>query len=242
MKLVIGVAAVVGAVAVGRIAKSYSEGIAVTRHRVPWRGRARVVQLTDIHMGPSTPKFALSRIADIVTSLEPDVVVLTGDYVNVSTYYSRRITDFVRALPKPCVATLGNHDHWADPERVTFALEYGGARVLRNESTMVGDLLVVGVDDGLTKHADVERAFHGVEAERALVLSHYPNTADDIARTGAPLVLSGHTHAGQIEVPWLTRRIARAARESILARLSSGGRSHGPLCERGYWPFAARFA
>ncbi|MFO0737445.1 MAG: metallophosphoesterase [Labilithrix sp.] len=207
----IAVAAVVGAVAVGRVAKGHRDGIAVTTHRVPWTCRARVVQLSDIHVGPSTPKFTLDRVAEIVTSLEPDVVVLTGDYVNVSTFYARRITEFVSALPKPCIATLGNHDHFTDPERITFSLELGGAQVLRNESTTLGELLVVGVDDGKSGNADVERAFAGVDAEQALVLSHFPNTADDIAKTRAPLVLSGHTHAGQIDVPWVTRTIARAA-------------------------------
>jgi predicted MPP superfamily phosphohydrolase len=212
MKDVIGAFAAIGAVAVGgRVAKGYRDGIAVTMHRVPWPGRKRVVQLSDVHVGPSTPGFMLQRVASVVTSLEPDVVVLTGDYVNVSTFYSRRITDFVRLLPKPCIAVLGNHDHFVDPERITFALEFGGAEVLRNESMMVGDLLIVGVDDGKSGNADVARAFHGVAAEHALVLSHFPNTADEIAKTGAPLVLSGHTHAGQIDVPWVTRVLARAS-------------------------------
>jgi hypothetical protein len=207
----IGVAAALGAVAVGRVAKGYRNGIAVTKHRVPWTSRARVVHLSDIHVGPSTPTFTLVRVAEVVTSLEPDVVVLTGDYVNVSTFYARRITDFVRRLPKPCIATLGNHDHFTDPERITFSLELGGAKVLRNESISMGELLIVGVDDGHSGHANIEKAFSGVDAERALVLSHFPNTADEIAVTRAPLVLSGHTHGGQIDVPWVTRVVARAA-------------------------------
>lgn len=207
----IGVAGVLGAFAVGRVAKGYRDGVVVTTHRVPWTSCARVVQLSDLHVGPSTPPFVLARVAEIVSSLEPDVVVLTGDYVNVSTFHARRITELVRALPKPCVATLGNHDHFADPERIASCLEQGGARVLRNEAATVGDLLIVGVDDGRSGNADVARAFAGAWAERALVLTHYPNTAEEIAATGAPLVLSGHTHGGQIRVPWVTRRIARVA-------------------------------
>lgn len=195
----------------GRVARGALNGIAVTRHRVPWSSRARVVQLSDIHVGPSTPQLLLARVAEVVAELEPDVVVLTGDYVNVSTFYARRITELVRLLPKPCIATLGNHDHFTDPERITLALEAGGAKVLRNESTMLGELLVVGVDDGHSGNADIPRAFEGIDAERALVLSHFPNTADEIASTRAPLVLSGHTHGGQIDVPWLTRTVARVA-------------------------------
>lgn len=215
--LALAVAAVAGSVAVHRVAKSRRDGLAVRRHEIPWRGthRLRVVQLSDIHVGPTTPPRVLADVASVTHGLNPDLVVLTGDYVNASVFFLGRVTDFVRSLPKPCIATLGNHDHWAGPDRVSQALARGGAKVLRNESTVVridrAELLVVGVDDGHSRNADIERSFRGVDAERALVLSHYPNTADRIAQTGAPLVLSGHTHAGQIAVPWVTRTVARAA-------------------------------
>src|SRR4051812_39309718 len=126
----------------------------VTRHRIPHRSRARVVQLTDVHVGPTTPRRFLAEVARRVRELEPDLVVLTGDYVNVSTFYADRITELVLQLPQPCVAVLGNHDHWTDAKRVTRALEAGGARVLRNESIEAAGLRVVGVDDGCSGHAD----------------------------------------------------------------------------------------
>jgi predicted MPP superfamily phosphohydrolase len=213
----IAVAAAVGsALAASRVKKSRRDGLAVTMHTLPWRGerRVRVVHLTDIHVGISTPKRVLDRVADIVRSLEHDVVVLTGDYVNMSTFYAKRITDFVSALPKPCVATLGNHDHWASASRITRALEAGGACVLRNQSVVAAGLVIVGVDDGHTGNADVDRAFSDVDErdrDRALVLSHFPNTADAIAKKGARLVLSGHTHAGQVDVPRVMPFLARLA-------------------------------
>lgn len=170
----------------------------------------RVVHLTDIHVGPTTPRRLLGEVADVVTRLEADLVVLTGDYVNVSLVHLDRITELVRALPRPCVATLGNHDHWTDARRVSKALERGGAHVLRNESLLVDALPVVGVDDGRSGHADVARAFANVaQPEDALVLSHFPRTAEEIAETGAPLVLSGHTHAGQLHFPRVTETVAR---------------------------------
>lgn len=191
-------------------------------HRIPWPVTAgptalRVVQLSDVHVGATSPQWMLGRIADVVTTLSPDLVVLTGDYVNLSTFFAGRVTDFVRRLPKPCLATLGNHDHWSDADAITRALQRGNARVLRNEWTTVriggAELLVVGVDDGCSGNADVARAFRGLAPDaraRALVLSHFPNLADEIATYGAPLVLSGHTHAGQVEVRWLTRTLAKA--------------------------------
>jgi predicted MPP superfamily phosphohydrolase len=185
---------------------------AVTRHQVPFRRSARVVQLTDIHVGPTTPRRFLCEVARRVRELEPDLVVMTGDYVNASTFYANRITELVLQLPRPCVAVLGNHDHWTDAKRVTQALEAGGARVLRNESIHVAGITVVGVDDGCSGHADVERAFARVtDAEDALVLSHFPNTADEIATKAARLVLSGHTHAGHFAIPRVTKAVAKLA-------------------------------
>jgi predicted MPP superfamily phosphohydrolase len=208
----IALAALVGSATLSRIASSQKGGIAVTLHRVPWRGsrRVRVIHLTDLHVGPTTPRGVLSRVASLVGELGGDAVVLTGDYVNMSTFFLDRVTDFVRELPKPCIATLGNHDHWTNPQRVTSALCAGGAEVLRNASTAIDGLEIAGVDDGGSGNADVDRAFARVaEPERALVLSHFPNTAEAIAPTGAPLVLSGHTHAGQVDVPYATRTLAR---------------------------------
>lgn len=185
---------------------------AVTRHRIPFRSCARVVHLTDVHVGPTTPRRFLAEVARRVRELEPDLVVLTGDYVNASTFYSARITELVLQLPQPCVAVLGNHDHWTDAERITRALEGGGARVLRNESIEIRGVRVVGVDDGRSGHADVDRAFSRVRnPEDAIVLSHFPNTADEIAKKLPRLVLSGHTHAGHIVFPKATAALARLA-------------------------------
>ena len=216
------IAAVAAAVAVGsalavrQIRAGQRAGIAVTHHRVPWHGTRtlRIAQLTDVHVGLTTPRRMLGRIASVVHSLRCDAVVLTGDYVNASVFHVGRVTELVRALPRPCVAVLGNHDHWTNADRVTRALTAGGAQVLRNESTTIrGDgwsLVVVGVDDGRSKHDDVDRAFEHVDRpERALVLTHDPRTAQSIAKTGAPLVLSGHTHAGQIHVPHVVPMVAK---------------------------------
>jgi uncharacterized protein len=203
-------------VAASRVARSRRGGLAVTWHRVPWRGerRLRIVHLTDLHVGATTPRRALARVADVVQTLESDAVVLTGDYVNASLRHADRLTELVRALPKPSVATLGNHDHWTCPVGVSRALEAGGVEVLRNASTRVagGALTIVGVDDGRTRNADVARAFRDVtDPGAALVLSHFPKTAEQIARTSAPLVLSGHTHAGHVDVPRATELLARLA-------------------------------
>lgn len=221
--LAVVAAATFGTMAVSRIRASHRDGIAVRRHSVPWKGerRVRVVHLTDLHVGLTTPTYVLDRVAEVVHTLSPDVVVLTGDYVNGSLFFANRLSAFIAKLPRPCVATLGNHDHWSDAGRVSWALRASGAKVLQNATTTIGEgdrrLVIVGVDDGGTKHDDVDRAFLGVDApDRALVLTHNPNTARAIATKGAPLVLAGHTHAGQIDVPRATTFVSKLAGHSYL--------------------------
>ncbi|MCK6550714.1 metallophosphoesterase [Myxococcota bacterium] len=197
----------------------------VTRHRVPWRGLTRgvrVVHFTDVHVGWTTPPEILEAAAEVAHRVEPTFVVLTGDYVNHSLKHVGRLSAFVASLPGPVIATLGNHDHWSGASGVQRALEAGGATVLRNEAVhfVRGDLRlpIVGVDDGRTDNDDVPRAFSKLSAkERALVLTHYPATANEIAEHGAELVLAGHTHGGQVFVPGVTPLIAKMAGHDYLA-------------------------
>jgi predicted MPP superfamily phosphohydrolase len=202
-----------------------SPKLKVTRHRVPWRGLAqpvRIVHFTDVHVGWTTPTEILEAAAEVAHRVSPTLVVLTGDYVNHSLKHVRRLSAFVAALPGPVIATLGNHDHWSGASGVQRALEAGGATVLRNEALYFvrGDLRlpIVGVDDGRTGNDDVPRAFSKLSAkDRALVLTHYPSTADEITEHGAELVLAGHTHGGQVFVPGVTPFVAKMAGQRYLA-------------------------
>lgn len=176
----------------------------------------RVVHITDLHVGMGTPTERLWQAVASVRQAAPDLVVLTGDYLNHTLTHLERLRRLVAALPRPCVATLGNHDHWSGAEAITDALESVGARVLANQSTVIstkaGDVPVVGIDDGYTEHEDVDRAFAGVaRPEDALVLSHFPETADAIAARGGRLILSGHTHGGHVNVRGVSPIVYRGA-------------------------------
>lgn len=191
----------------------------------------RVAHVTDVHAGISTPLGAMQQAIWAVRRSAPDVVVLTGDYLNRSLKFVERLRRFVGALPGPKVAILGNHDYWSGADGVTRALESERVKVLRNQNVELTlphtRLTVVGVDDETTGHADVERAFHGVaHRNRALVLTHHPKTADAIDAAGGRLVLAGHTHGGQIAVPVITRTISRLGGNRYIGgwyRLREGG-------------------
>jgi uncharacterized protein len=188
----------------------------VSHHQVQLlgTGRIRVVHLTDLHIGRATSDRLLRQALQAVRDARPDLVVMTGDYLNHSLRFLPELDRFLSELPGPCVATLGNHDHWSGADVIRRTLERRGVQVLRNNHVVVRvggqALTVVGVDDGRSRHDDAARAFLAVsEPGRALVLSHFPSTAKQIMARGGRLVLSGHTHGGQLGVPGITPAVAR---------------------------------
>lgn len=176
----------------------------------------RVVQLSDLHVGDETPDGRLLKALATVRALQPDLVVLTGDYVTDSPAPLDHLPIVLAHLPGPAVAVLGNHDHEVDARAVTRGLERIGVAVLHNRSTVLSlrgePLRLLGIDDGASGHDDVVRTFQGFgEREAGLVLTHAPPTADLLPPDRGLLCLSGHTHGGQIHVGGLTDWVMRRA-------------------------------
>ncbi|HYR55980.1 MAG TPA: metallophosphoesterase [Myxococcaceae bacterium] len=175
----------------------------------------RIGQLSDIHVRTGVKPRALHAGVEMLNALKPDFVVLTGDYVCLSVRSLPLLTEALKKLEIPTYATLGNHDHWTDARKVRQALASAGVEVLSNEHRRIdigrGHLHLIGIDDSITRHHDPERAFKGVPAHATrVVLSHDPRSADFLHHYHPALILSGHTHGGQIYfkklTPFLTRR------------------------------------
>ena len=171
----------------------------------------RVALLSDIHIGgaATTPE-RLMRVVAQVNALHPDLVLLAGDFVaGADPVAGRRFAAMLRAplaglrAPLGTVAVLGNHDHWTAPNEIGQALEAGGAKVLANAAVKRGPLVLIGVDDGYSGHADVGRAVdeaRGLDGAR-IVLTHTPDTARRMPAAAGRLLLAGHTHCGQVVLP-----------------------------------------
>ncbi len=190
------------------------ERVALTLPRLapPFDGY-RIVHISDFHLdGWMTPE-RLDRMMDLVNEQEPDLVAITGDFVAVSV-------DYISGLPGPLrrlkaadgmVAVLGNHDHMNDAGAVRCALSSAGVVDVSNGVyTLRRDgaaLHVCGVDsvmEGYDRLEEVLEALDDAEPGCAVLLAHEPDFADKTAATGRfDLQLSGHSHGGQVRIPFL---------------------------------------
>jgi predicted MPP superfamily phosphohydrolase len=194
-----------GALAV--IPEAVAAGIEVRRFAGPadyvGRLRVRVAHVTDIHVGRVTPMRVQHAAVAAVNALEPDLVVVTGDFVCHSQLYLDALEEIMASYRAPVVGVLGNHDYWSGADAVRRALLRAGVEMLANAHTTItlrGERLqLVGLDDAYTGHADRWAAVRGLRADLpSLGLSHIAEEADGLWRAGVPLVLAGHTHGGQV--------------------------------------------
>jgi predicted MPP superfamily phosphohydrolase len=175
----------------------------------------KVAHLTDLHIGHGVPDGRVIAAVRAVNEAQPDLVALTGDFVTSRRDPYDRVPQLLSTLLAPSVAVLGNHDHWSDAHEVASRLERVGIAVLRNQNTTLQvcgrDFTFVGVDDAATRHDDVEEALRGAAAGSRLLLTHTPSLARKLPAWAEWLVLAGHTHGGNWEIPGVTRNVfARA--------------------------------
>lgn len=183
------------------------------------RPRLRIVLLSDTHVGgPDMPVERLSRIVAQANALQPDLVILSGDYVSHKLLETEAASPETASAPFGRLesrfgtyAVLGNHDHWRDGREMAAALRRVGVRVLSNRHVETGGVTVAGVDDVHTGHADLPAAMAGVDPGLPIVLvSHSPDIFPAVDHR--PIVtLAGHTHGGQISLP-LIGPLATASR------------------------------
>ncbi len=209
--------------------------LTVERHAVllPRLPRAldglRIVQLTDLHHSPFTGSDQLKQAIETANSLQPDIIALTGDYVSHEREYAAPCAELVGRLRARygVYAVLGNHDHWTDAPLVADLFRAEGIRVLINEGLRFelaeGSFWLAGVDDTMVGLEDLPLALAGSCAdEMKLLLAHNPTILRRAARAGVDLVLSGHTHGGQ--VAWRSERsLSGKPRRRLLRGLGRRG-------------------
>jgi len=203
-----GVGTVIGGAAYGL---AYSRhDIHVVRTAIPVAGLnpaldgLRIGLITDLHHSQMVPARDVVRAASLMMAERPDLIVLGGDYVTWGDRnYVVPCSEALAGLAAPfgVYAVVGNHD---DDRDMPAALISHGYEVLRDARTTVrirGEKLdLVGVRFWTRRTRDIARLLRGSDAT-AILLAHDPRRLDEAAALNIPLVLSGHTHGGQVVLP-----------------------------------------
>jgi uncharacterized protein len=177
----------------------------------------RIVQISDLHFEEFTEPFFLRRVVEHVNRLAPDMVVITGDFVSYgplpNTFAETavyRCADILRDLTCPLrYAVLGNHDVTVSASIVTHAVQGVGIKMLRNESVRVergaDHLWLAGVLDPASDRPNLHAAIPEKPDAPVVLLCHCPDYADAVNDHPrghfVDLMLSGHTHGGQVRLP-----------------------------------------
>jgi uncharacterized protein len=211
----------------------------------------RIVQISDIHIGPLLDRSFASDLVHRVGRLEPDLIAVTGDLVDGSV---DRLRDEVApfgelAAPHGVWFVTGNHDYYSGVVEWTDQLRRLGIRVLENErvaiETQGGCFELAGVNDRMgalfgAEHAsDLETALRGWQGERALVLlAHDPTTFHQAWRHGIDLQISGHTHGGQL---WPIGLLVKLFVGYVAGPYRRGDSQLLVSCGSGFWGPPMRF-
>ncbi len=176
----------------------------------------KLMQISDMHVGNRFDRQYLIDSMKEAQALEPDIVVYTGDFVSYeSAEQFEQLQEVMKHVVRGELGTvgiLGNHDYgknWEEgdvADQIVEILEENGVEMLRNSTTEVAGLNIIGVDDYWATNFDPEQAFKNYDSSKAnLVLCHNPDVADlDVWNGYQGWILSGHTHGGQCKPPFLT--------------------------------------
>lgn len=194
-----------------------------------WDG-VRIAHVTDIHYGPVVDMDFVREIVQTTIAQSADLILMTGDYSTHGTGLVRELGKVLAKLEAPLgkFATLGNHDYHGGPGRVTDLLRSAGVTVLANSHVILelggAKLCIVGIEDMWQGRPSLERALAGVpESVPRILLCHNPDFAEKMsAEARVDLMLCGHTHGGQVKIPFGPRPILPVRYRKYAAGLNTG--------------------
>ncbi len=168
-----------------------------------------IVQMTDIHLRPYTRPTLVQRAVAMANQLQPDLIVLTGDYVWRTHEAVFEVASLLAGMNARygVYSVMGNHDYWLDIRALRSTFEASRIPVLCNEGLAIGVgkavLYLAGMDDGWSGRPDLKLALdHAPSRTPIVLLIHEPDLADETCQDERiSLQLSGHTHGGQVRVP-----------------------------------------
>lgn len=217
-----------GAIALGGLAAYSGEverhwveinHISIKLHNLPEAFRGyRIAHLADFHYGEYSEPTYIRHIVRVANALKPDLFALTGDFISayplvrtISVDFAYHCADLLSRLESPRrFAVMGNHDALVGSPEVTRALTTRGIAVLDNDAVAIerdgARLWLAGVGDVLCAQENLQAAIPKSRAKKTeplILMAHEPDYADRVVGSGVDLMLSGHTHGGQVRIPFM---------------------------------------
>lgn len=163
-----------------------------------------IVFISDIHHGPYMSKRRIGKVVERINKIEPDIILLGGDYVHRDMKYIEPCFNELSKLKAilGVYGVLGNHDHWESVERTIENMNKSDIGILDNSSVWIykenSRIKIGGVGDFLEDNTDINPTINDVsENDFVILLSHNPDYVEEIETEKIDLMLSGHTHGGQ---------------------------------------------
>lgn len=176
----------------------------------------RIVMMSDLHLGYHNRRAELARWVDLINAERPDMVLIAGDIVDISTrpLWEQDMAAELRRISAPVYASFGNHEYLSGEAEARRFLAAAGITLLRDSTVTVGDIVVAGRDDRMnTGRKSVASLLEGADRSKYIILlDHQPYHLDRAEHAGADFQLSGHTHRGQVwPISWITDAIYECA-------------------------------
>lgn len=173
----------------------------------------KLLLISDIHVaGPDMPPDRLERLVERFNALRPDLILIAGDLHSgkapaTSLYSTEQIAVPLGHLRAPLgtVAVLGNHDYWYRPAKQSRALRRHGVTVLENQAIRRGPLIIGGIADDVSDHDDIPATYAAMDTlgnGPRILVTHGPDVVPHLP-SAVDAVFAGHTHCGQIALPWI---------------------------------------
>lgn len=171
----------------------------------------RIVQLTDLHYGFLVPLGLIQHVVDRANGLKADLIVCTGDYVHEknSIHQIDQVWPVLSKLnaPSGVYSVLGNHDHWADTARSDYWLKRT-QQDLRHKAVRIEregqNIWLAGAGDLYEDHKNLDDVLYKIpDPDCRIILAHNPDSADTLFSKRIDLMISGHTHGGQVDIPFI---------------------------------------
>lgn len=176
--------------------------------------KSKIVLIADLHLGVYKNRNFLERVVEKINLQNPDYVFIAGDFMYRPNI--EKLDDLFKPLEKikaPLYGVIGNHDHKnirgqiekniIIKNKLIETLEKYNVQILENEAINLGDFILLGLNDRWEYNDKVSMLKDFSEEDKIIVLTHNPDTTTSYQNNNADLTLCGHTHGGQIRIPWI---------------------------------------